>query len=725
MLGFLLVFSCSKDKKEGNGNGDATKYTLSITKPTNGTLSSKAGGIDCGSKGTTCKAEFRKDSKVTLTATADKDYAPAAWQGACDKTKATESTCKLTMDANKTAGKAFLKPTLSIDPKPINGTLSSKAGGIDCGSEGDDCEAEFDKVVEVTLTATADTGYAPATWQRNCDKTAADQVCKLTMDANRSAGKLFADADVDEDNDGLIEIHDLDMFSHIQYNVRGTSYKTGADVEANTRGAPASQTDNCKTATDGVYLCGYELMRDLDFAQEASYADGSVNTDWRPDNSDTSVATNGGFTGPNNFAGIFEGNGNSITNLYSRGGGNRGLFRATTSAASIRNLGVVDANLYMGSGSNQFIGALVGFNGGSIRAGSATGGTVNNGSGTSNHAGGLVGRNNGGNITASSVTDSTINGSSSRSGSVGGLVGFMAFGTSNITASHVKDSTVNGNDNLYVGGLVGYMFNNTNRILASYVKGGTVNGGVGNDYVGGLVGAMLVGTNNIIASSATGAVNGGAGIDYAGGLVGYMDAGTNTITASYATGAVNGGAEVDFIGGLVGRNDDSIIASYATGDVDGGDSGRNYVGGLVGYVATATIIASYATGATSNGTHAGDLIGSDLADASTITKSYGFGSGTTEGDGKDGDAHPSGVTDATDLTSGSSGTGAGSEWDDASGKTKGAWDFGTTSQNPALKYADYDGDMAGVDYCDLFPPKIPGTDTNLVCDTTPLPGQGR
>ena len=693
MLCFLFVFSCSKDKKEGNG--DATKYTLSITKPTGGTLTSNAGGISCGSEGDDCKAEFSKGTEVTLTAVVDTGYILGAWQGNCSETGIEEETCQLSMDANKTAGKAFLaRPTLSIDPKPINGTLTSDVGDINCGSKGDDCEAEFDKVVEVTLTATADTGYAPATWQGNCDKTAADQVCKLTMDANRSAGKLFADADVDEDNDGLIEIHDLDMFSHIQYNVRGTSYKTGADVEANTRGAPASQTDNCKTATDGVYLCGYELMRDLDFAQEASYADGSVNTDWRPDNSDTSVATNGGFTGPNNFAGIFEGNGNSITNLYSRGGGNRGLFRATTSAASIRNLGVVDANLYMGSGSNQFIGALVGFNGGSIRAGSATGGTVNNGSGTSNHAGGLVGRNNGGNITASSVTDSTINGSSSRSGSVGGLVGFMAFGTSNITASHVKDSTVNGNDNLYVGGLVGYMFNNTNRILASYVKGGTVNGGVGNDYVGGLVGAMLVGTNNIIASSATGAVNGGAGIDYAGGLVGYMDAGTNTITASYATGAVNGGAEVDFIGGLVGRNDDSIIASYATG-------------------------------ATSNGTHAGDLIGSDLADASTITKSYGFGSGTTEGDGKDGDAHPSGVTDATDLTSGSSGTGAGSEWDDASGKTKGAWDFGTTSQNPALKYADYDGDMAGVDYCDLFPPKIPGTDTNLVCDTTPLPGQGR
>ena len=43
-----------------------------------------------------------------------------------------------------------------------------------------------------------------------------------------------------------------------------------------------------------------------------------MNTDWRPDDEDTDSATNEGFSGANSFAGIFEGNGYSISNLYSR-----------------------------------------------------------------------------------------------------------------------------------------------------------------------------------------------------------------------------------------------------------------------------------------------------------------------------------------------------------------------------------------------------------------------
>ena len=65
------------------------------------------------------------------------------------------------------------------------------------------------------------------------------------------------------------------------------------------------------------------------------------------------------------------------------------------------------------------------------------------------------------------------------------------------------------------------------------------------------------------------------------------------------------------------------------------------------------------------------------------------------------------------------------------------WDFGSTSQIPALKFADYDGpennnsNIIGTDVnCSDFPEKIPGTDTDtdLVCtassDTGSLiPGQ--
>ena len=833
MLGFLLVFSCSKDKKEGNGNGDGngdvTKYTLSITKPTGGKLVSKPGNIDCGSEGNDCKAEFDKGTEVTLTATADTGYILGDWQGACDKTKADqpcklsmdanktagkaflarptlnidpkpiygtltsdvgnincgseggdceaefskgtevtltamadtgyilgawqgncsetgieEETCKLSMDANKTAGRAFLaRPTLSIDPKPIYGTLTSDVGNINCGSEGDDCEAEFDRVVEVTLTAAADTGYALAAWQGACDETEADQPCKLSMDANRSAGKFFIDLDVDDDDDGLMEVRDLDMFNHIQYSLAGTSYKMGADAEANIRGAPASQTDNCKTATAGVYLCGYELMGDLDFAQDSSYAGGSVNTDWQPTGGDADSAVNEGFVGATNFAGIFEGNGHSISNLYSRGrsGSHRGLFRATTSAASIRNLGVVDANIYSTSGSVG-IGGLVGSNLGSIVSSYVKGGTINKDGilGDLTNVGGLVGLNQGGNIVTSHARDCTVNGGTGN-GYTGGLVGSSRNG-STIIASHVRDCTIGGGR--YIGGLVGGMFAGTNSLTASYVTGGTVNSGTDRSYIGGLVGSMgpifsSSSTNSITASYATGTVNGGAESDRVGGLVGIMFNDTNSITASYATGDINGGVGVDNVGGLVGymlSGTNTITASYATGTVNGG-VGVDNVGGLVGNMGAGTnsITASYATGAANGGSGADDvgaLVGEvDAGGTNTITHSYGFGDGTMENDGNDGTAHPaglsgSGAAKANTLTDpvGSENTDADVVWDQTGSKTKGAWDFGTTSQAPALKYADYDG-SGGTDYCALFPPKIPGTDTNLVCDTTPLPGQGR
>ena len=666
MFSLIAVFSCSKDN--GNtGGGGGGKHTLTITKPTNGTLVSKPEGIDCGSESNDCKAEFSKGTKVTLTAKSDTGYIPGDWQGACDKTAA-DQVCKLSMDANKTAGKAFLvKHTLSIDPKPKNGTLVSNPAGINCGSEGTTCEASFGKGTEVTLTAmgfssgSTDLGHVPADWQGDCDKTKADQPCQLSIDANKTAGRLFIDIDVDDDNDGLIEVHNLDMFDHIQHDLAGTSYKTSSTATANTRGAPEEATDDCTMATAGVYLCGYELTKDLDFANGDSYAGGSVNADWRPNASDTDSATNAGFVGANNFAGLFDGNGYEISNLYSRhtasSRGNIGLFARTTTAAAIRNVGIVDAHLYGGAG-NDNVGTLVGENRSSIDASYAKGGTPNSGGGLheNDNMGGLVGKHTG-SITASHATVDLVN-SSGGGGIAGGLVG--------------------NND----GGI----------ISASYATGNVAGG----NRSGGLVGENFDGS--ITASYATGNVDSQAEADNAGGLVGWNN---SSIVASYATGNVNGNTNTDNVGGLVGYNHSSgsIGACYALGDADGGDDNDN-VGTLVG------------------------------ENAGSITHSYAFGSKINgETDGSDGDAHPGGLmgmgkAKANTLTdpAGLETTDADDVWDDASEKTKDAWDFGTNSQPPALRYADYDD--AGDTYsCDMFPAKIPGTDDDLICGTSLLPDQ--
>ena len=722
MLGFLFVFSCAKDKGErngnGNGNGEPTpptviKPTLTITKPTGGNITSDVGDINCGSKGNDCEAEFDKVVEVTLTAKSDTGYALGDWQGACDKTKATERACKLVMDADKTASRAFL---------------------VDTDKDGDP-----------DITDPDDDG---------------DEV----LDTN----------DVDSDGDGLIEIHNLDMFNHIRYNLAGTTYKAGSSATASILGAPASLTANCKTASGGVYLCGYELMRDLDFNEDSSYATGSTNKSvWQPNNSDSSMATNAGFVGidsgfgGDDFAGIFEGNGYTISNLYSRntddmspGDGTDGspiarvgLFKSTEAKATIRNLGVVDARLYGSASDNEQIGSLVSKNKGTILACHATG-EANGGDGVDT-IGGLVGVNTAGTGTAAgAITDShatvAVDGGAGND-RVGGLVGRNK---GSIRDSYVTGAVNGGTGKDRVGGLVG---RNNYNIIASYATG-VVNGGGGDDdHVGGLVGSNDA---NIIASFATGAVNGGAGDDYVGGLVGRN---YNDIIASSATGNVSGsfciGGLVGFnqdsiiassatgnvsgrfyIGGLVGYNEGNITASYATGNASGGGGDQDAVGGLVGrnypLIDWDGTIASYATGNTDGGSGSHDkvngLLGLDRRNKFKFSYSFGIASNGNKNKGSSGTVHPVGLNsisgkankvNALTAPGGGANTDMDDRWNDADQKTLNAWDFGTDSQAPALKYADYDGAGFGTDYCALFPAKIPGTDTDLECGVSLLPNQ--
>ena len=601
------------------------QYTLTITAPTNGTIASSPPGINCESGDTTktdCEADFVHGTNVTLTAMPKTDYEFGDWSGgACSGSGA---TCAVVMTTNKTVTKAFtiIQHTLTVS-SPICGTVTDGDSTINCGSGGNDCSAQFDKGKSVTLTAMADTDYTIGDWGGDCSGSA----CTLSMDTNKTVTKAFTISpsandedndcasdtnDVDDDNNGLIEVHNLDMFNNIRHNLAGTSYKTSSSAAHNRDGAPSAETVNCTTATASVYLCGYELTTDLDFATAGSYEGSSVNDNWRPLDSSSHViaakdAVNAGFNGITDFASIFDGNGHSISHLYMRNAsrGNVGLFRSITADAAIRSLGVVDANLYIGiaGASTDGTGALVGVNSvGLILASYAKGGTVNDSGG---RAGGLVGINGGSIIACYAAVD--VNGSAGDDTTLGGLVG-----------------------------------NNRIQILN-----------------------VISGTSNIVDGS---------------------------IIASYATGNVNtGDGNDDNVGGLVGVGD-YITASYATGNVDGGAGSDTNIGALAG---------------AGNGVFGGPMV---------IVVSYGFGSvmnGRANSDGAPGSKTVNGLT----LSN------AGSQWDDAASKTKGAWDFGTDSQPPALKYADYDGDMAGVDYCALFPEKIPGTNIDLECGTTLLPGQ--
>ena len=135
--GLILALGCK------NGNGKPTpptviKHTLSITKPTGGTITSNPGDINCGGESTACKASFNKGTKVTLTAQADAEYSPGDWQGACDEANA-DQPCKLVMDADKTAGKAFFPTFILSSSAFMEGGLLPIASGRSDGFEGTSC----------------------------------------------------------------------------------------------------------------------------------------------------------------------------------------------------------------------------------------------------------------------------------------------------------------------------------------------------------------------------------------------------------------------------------------------------------------------------------------------------------------------------------------------------------------------------------------------------------
>ena len=106
------------------------------------------------------------------------------------------------------------------------------------------------------------------------------------------------------------------------------------------------------------------------------------------------------------------------------------------------------------------------------------------------------------------------------------------------------------------------------------------------------------------------------GRNWVGGLVGYNASGR--ITTSYATGAVRSAGNI--VGGLVGVNSGRITASYATGSV----TGSGFVGRLVG-INTGTITASYAAGSVTGSGFVGGLVGINTG---TITAAYAAGSVT-------------------------------------------------------------------------------------------------
>ena len=314
----------------------------------------------------------------------------------------------------------------------------------------------------------------------------------LVLFSTNLIAQSFNDTDIDKDNDGLIEVSNIETLNAMRYQLDGSGLRWSTAAEVITTGCAVG---GCN---------GYELTRDLDFNDVASYRDFANMGLW---------TTGAGWQPIGNaehpFTAIFKTNNSSTPNTIFNLRINRaneshvGLLGRIGSSAEISGIGLLDAEV---AGHNQ-VGGLVGESAGGQISNSYVGGRI---VGNGGEVGLLVGRSSG------SITNSYANGEVS--GEANGIGGLVGANRGEIANSYAMGSVVGGANN--VGGLVGD--NMQGKISNCYTTGSVS----GSEDIGGLVGLSNLGTlvGNYVSGKAS-------GTRYIGGLVGSNIGGT--ITRSY------------------------------------------------------------------------------------------------------------------------------------------------------------------------------------------------
>ena len=356
-------------------------------------------------------------------------------------------------------------------PKNNKETLDTDLDGIGNNADEDD---DNDKILDKVDNCPLDVNVK----QSDLDKDKAGDIC-----------------DLDVDNDGLIEIHNLEMLYNIRYVLDGSGYKENI-----------KQTKK----TEGCLGCiGYELSRNLDFQDANSYASKIVNKDWVPDYEDIDLASNKGWkpigSKKEEFNAIFNGNNYIISNLYINDKkDNLGLFGAIIENANIQNLGIIKSYVR----GNDFIGGIVGV--GVCKFYVSCG------------------------IISNSYTDIQVFAENWGGGLIGRNLGL-------VENSYTLGSTVV--KRYYAGGLVG--LNYKGAIRSSYSRGIIKS----RAFSGGLVGINSGSISNSYSNTSVEAFK------VSGGLVGYNVNGS--VVNSYTLGAVS--SEKEYSGGLIGYNGGGVV----------------------------------------------------------------------------------------------------------------------------------------------------------------------
>ena len=300
--------------------------------------------------------------------------------------------------------------------------------------------------------------------------------------------------DIDDDDDGLIDIYYLEDLDAVRYQLDGSGYTTSSMAIRATQGCPS---DTCS---------GYELRRDLDFATTQSYVNTIANkVAWTVQDFDQADDVGwlpiGDADNPLNT--VFEGGGHTIFGLeINQGRG--GFFGVINSNSIIRNIGIAGNIQTRDIEFDPYTACLVADNSGQVLNSHAACHIE-----SSNNIGGLVGFNRGQISNSYAISDITAAGFSS----YGGLVA----DNSGTIANSYAIVDIAGVFHLYSGGLVARNDNNgmiTNSYAIADIEGGLFGGGIAgtnsgtitNSYAAGSVGDSS--SSNVLVGDGSGQTSG-------------------------------------------------------------------------------------------------------------------------------------------------------------------------------------------------------------------------
>lgn len=272
-----------------------------------------------------------------------------------------------------------------------------------------------------------------------------------------------------------------------------------------------------------------------------------------------------------NFTGTINGENFAVNNLYINlpTSINLGLFSQTGSSASISNIGVANVSITGGGtpGNNGNLGALVGFNTGTITNAYSSGTITEAQSGTIYNLGGLVGDNWGSIL--QSYSSASLVGASGTS-SIGGLAG-ASENNALISNSYAIGSVSAGANASSIGGLVGYFVNSA--ITNSY-SSTVITVGANSTNVGGFVGmdgAPTTISNSFWDTSTSGissTTQGCGSVSGCSGLTGMNTANMMTLanfnSATSANGNSNPGWSITSTSSITPNNAIWFIANNGT-----------------------------------------------------------------------------------------------------------------------------------------------------------------